>query len=168
MVEKGRLRWSILDLIEDKCTIVAELTLLVLMLITTADVILRYFFSAPIPGVFEITEEYLMPYMVFLGISYVWAKGRHVRVTLLSRRIPVHIYEGVAVGLNSLAFAYFVCLTVTGFERTLRAIRLGEASHGLVQYPLSPAYFVVVIGCGLVAARVLQAVLNGIIANIKK
>ena len=59
----------------------------VLMLLTCADVFLRYFLNRPIPGVFELTEL-AMVVVVFFGLAYTASKNSHIAVDLVVARLP--------------------------------------------------------------------------------
>jgi TRAP-type C4-dicarboxylate transport system permease small subunit len=58
-------------------------TLVVMMLITTADVILRYLFDRPIMGSFELTEI-LMVSMAGLSLAWCTLKSGHIRVDIIT------------------------------------------------------------------------------------
>jgi TRAP-type C4-dicarboxylate transport system permease small subunit len=57
-------------------------TLVVMMLLTTADVILRYLFDSPILGSFELTEI-LMVSMAGLSLAWCTLKSGHIRVDII-------------------------------------------------------------------------------------
>ena len=57
--------------VERVCLIIAGTALIILMLLTTVDTLLRYFFSAPLTGVLEFSEEYLMIALIFMT-SYIY------------------------------------------------------------------------------------------------
>jgi TRAP-type C4-dicarboxylate transport system permease small subunit len=57
--------------------------LVVMMLITTADVILRYLFDSPIMGSFELTEI-LMVSMAGLSLAWCTLKSGHIRVDIIT------------------------------------------------------------------------------------
>jgi TRAP-type C4-dicarboxylate transport system permease small subunit len=59
------------------------IALVVMMLVTTADVILRYLFDRPILGSFEITELLMV---TIAGLSLAWCtlKSGHIRVDIIT------------------------------------------------------------------------------------
>ena len=57
-----------------------------MMCLTTVDVILRYVFNSPIPGVYTLCEM-LMVGIVYLAIAYVQQKKGHVRVDVFIDRL---------------------------------------------------------------------------------
>ncbi len=65
----------------------AMLLLGVMMLLTVADVTLRYLFAKPIYGGMELTE-YLMVCVGTLGLAWCALQGAHIKVDLIVSRLP--------------------------------------------------------------------------------
>jgi TRAP-type transport system small permease protein len=61
--------------------------LFAMMALTFVDVILRYFFNAPLSGSFEVTEL-LMAVLIFCGLPLVSRRGEHVAIDTLERHFP--------------------------------------------------------------------------------
>lgn len=61
--------------------------LFTLMMLTTLDVIGRYFFDKPLPGAFELTEL-LMVLVIFGALPIVTARRRHIVVDILDFAVP--------------------------------------------------------------------------------
>lgn len=66
---------------------VAGATLFALMLLTTADVVGRYFFNAPILGTVELTQQMLAA-VVFLSMPVACWREEHISVDLLDAVFP--------------------------------------------------------------------------------
>lgn len=62
---------------------VAGIVLLLLMLLTVADVAMRYLFNAPISGVWDITQM-AMVIVTFLGFAYSGHVGGHIVIDLIN------------------------------------------------------------------------------------
>lgn len=58
-----------------------------MMMLTFVDVILRYFFNAPLTGSFEVSEL-LMAVLIFCGLPLVSRRHEHVAIDSLERLIP--------------------------------------------------------------------------------
>ncbi|HSH57106.1 MAG TPA: TRAP transporter small permease, partial [Halomonas sp.] len=69
---------------------VAGATLFGMMLLTTVDVIGRYFFNAPILGAVELTQLMLAA-LVFLSLPVVCWRQEHVSVDLLDAIFPARL-----------------------------------------------------------------------------
>jgi TRAP-type C4-dicarboxylate transport system permease small subunit len=150
----------IIEKIENICLYGGVTAVLVLMLATCTDVILRKLFSSAIPGLFEITQEYLMVGLVFLSMSYVYRKRAHVSVTLFLKYIPVRLKPALDMLLEILALAFFGLLTFVSWEAFLEAWQSGETSSGTLGYLMAPAYFLVPLGAGVTTLRVLVGVIS--------
>lgn len=66
------------------------LVVLCMMLATSADVVLRFFFDAPLAGAFEITEI-AMALVIFAGMSLAALQREHITVNLLESRLPERV-----------------------------------------------------------------------------
>jgi TRAP-type C4-dicarboxylate transport system permease small subunit len=67
--------------------IAASALLLLMMLLTFADVVARYLFNRPIRGAFEITELVLLT-LVFAGLPLVSHADEHVTMDFIDRLLP--------------------------------------------------------------------------------
>jgi TRAP-type transport system small permease protein len=90
---------------------VAGALLFAMMTLTFIDVVLRYFFNAPIKGGFEVTEM-MMAVLIFAGLPLVSRKNEHVTIDIMDRFFPagwrrilhVLIHLVCAVGLSGMAW----------------------------------------------------------------
>lgn len=132
-------------------------SILIIMFITTFDLLVRKFYDYAIPSLYELTEDYFMVALVFLSVSTVYYKGGHVRVTLLERHMPERWKGPLEKILKVPSFVLFLLITIKGWEVTVRAFQFGEVSSSVLAYPLAPAFFLVPLGCAFVCARILQS-----------
>ena len=63
------------------------LLILPLMLLTSADVIGRAAWARPIPGIVELSS-YMLDIFILLGVAYTQQVKGHVRVSMLTSRLP--------------------------------------------------------------------------------
>jgi TRAP-type transport system small permease protein len=143
---------------ENICLLGSCAALLAIMLLTTADVLIRKMSDFSIPGLFEFTEDYLMVAIVFLAVSHVYQSGGHVKVSLFEKTIPPVLRKPLAWMKNLAALAFFALIAVTGWESAMSALTFGELSHGAIAYPLAPALFMVPAGAGLTCLRIVQTI----------
>lgn len=139
----------------------AAMFIMVLMFLTTSEVIGRYLFNTPVPGSYEISE-FLLIGVVFLGIAYVQSLKGHVSVDILLGRFPNKIrialdFLGLAIGL----FTFAIMTWQSGFL-AWRAWRLKEYAMGIYHIPYWPAKFVFVLGVALLCTRLIIDVLHDI------
>ena len=122
----------------------AGLVLVGLMLLTTADVAGRYFFNAPLSGVYDFTHFAVLT-MVFLGLSYSAWQGAHVVIELLYDYLPARAKTALRRLINVAGAAMFGViawqLTIESFD--VRAF--GEASN-ITMIPFFPFYWLAALG----------------------
>jgi len=128
---------------------VAGAVLVLLMLLTTADVAGRYFFDSPISGVFDLTH-FAVSIMVYLGLAYCASHGAHVVIELLYDKLP-EAAQGLLDRITNLAGCFL--FAVIGWRTVVQSLdvrEMGEASQ-MMEIPLFPLYCVVAFGSALFA-----------------
>ncbi len=123
---------------------IGSLTMMGLVLLTVADVVLRYFFNSPILGSFELTEFSLI-LLVFFAIPWGTAQKVNVRVDLLVGTLPTRIraiFDSITCFISLLVTALFAWYTI---PQAKYMMKLGSESD-MLEIPLWPFYFVVALG----------------------
>ena len=77
-----------------------------IMVLTTADVVMRYFFNAPVKGAFEITEIMLVA-LIYAGMPLASRKNMHVTTDFIDRILPARGLRLLAVAIHLLCAATF-------------------------------------------------------------
>ena len=91
------------------CTHAGALVLLALLLLTVADVFMRYVFNTPIRGSYELTAEILIPLSVFLAGAHAHDSGDHVVVDIIYEKLPF-IAKWVISMLGHLVYLLIIAL----------------------------------------------------------
>ncbi len=154
-------------LIERICFRLSCSAVLFMMLLVTVDAIARYAFDSPIIGVYEITEDYLMVILVFLGLSYSYRKGAFVRVTTFARYLPGTLRAVIDKLFIAGSIVVFAMIGIGGFNTGVHAARIGEFSSNILHYPLAPAYFLVTVGSVMLCARLIET-LFGLVPDVQE
>ena len=126
-------------------TYAAVISTFVIMCLTTADAVGRYFFSRPITGAFEITTNYLMVAAVFLSLGYSYRKGIFIRVTLLSDHMPKQGKLVVNYFVQLVSILYSIILIVATIKQAFYTINT-RANLGAINFPLGPAQLIIPVG----------------------
>jgi tripartite ATP-independent transporter DctM subunit len=123
-----------------------------MMLITTTDVVLRYLFNSPLPGIFILCEMFMVC-AVYLSVAYVQQQKGHVRVDIIIDRLKgrSRIVIELSILIVSLVAFCLVCWR-TGLN-AWEAWLTDDHSMGLVEYPYWPAKTILSIGVGLLCLR---------------
>jgi TRAP-type C4-dicarboxylate transport system permease small subunit len=146
-----------IDLAERICLTGSAVAVGAIMFLTVVDVILRKLTHHAVPSLYELTQDYFMVAMVFLSVSHVYRRGGHVRVTLFQGLIPRWLKTPLAKVLDLLVLCFFVVIGWAGWNGAAEAWEFREVSSSIMAYPLAPALFMVPLGCGLTAVRVVQS-----------
>ena len=121
--------------------------LILMMLLTVADVIMRYFFNKPIDGSLEITE-YLMAVVVGFALAYTGVKKGHIVVDVLIAKFSPRtqaVINSITYLLSLITFAIITWRTAVyaaGFQK------VGTHSSVLA-IPTFPFVYIVAIGSGI-------------------
>lgn len=132
--------------------LVAGIAVLAMMLLTCADVFLRYFVNAPIEGSFDVTQM-LMVIIVFFALGHCGWTGGHVVVDLLREVFSPALLVALSAAVNAVGAAIMLAIVWQATLTALDFMRTGETPMTV----LIPKYpFILVTGFGsLVYAAVL-------------
>jgi TRAP-type C4-dicarboxylate transport system permease small subunit len=127
-------------------SILAAVSIAVMMIINFTDIIGTKFFLRSVPGALDISEE-LMVFLTLLPIAFVALERGHIRITLLEEHMPS------AVRFVLRMIQYVIATLITGFitwrvfvqfQKTIEVITLKEG----LDLPIWPANLAVVISFG--------------------
>ena len=154
-----------INLMSKMLNIVGVGFLVAMMMLTVADVFLRYAFNKPILGTIELTE-FIMAIVSFSGLAWCAAKSGHARVTLI-----VHRYTKRAQGVLN-AIAFMLCLSVVplvawqGFAASNHARITGKISF-LLEIPAYPFYIVLGVGFTVLTLVIIVLFVKSLIEVVK-
>lgn len=123
---------------------VAAASLVVMMMLTVADTILRYVFNQPILGAFELTE-FMIILLVFFGLAYTQQTKGHVSIDLVADRLP-RTAQGIMGLITSLLATGFISLMV--WRQIVYAERLSNMNQVSRELGLPISPFVVCAAVG--------------------
>lgn len=124
------------------------------MLLVGANVAMRYLVNISIPGSFELTEAAL-PLIIFLSLALTQFHGGHIKVTLLTRRMPPWADRLLGiVGLLAGAM-FFAWAAWAGWIAFMKSFAINEIERGSIRYPVAPIRFAVVLGMVLLVVQFL-------------
>ena len=135
---------SFAKIISRICSFIAAIAAVFLVLLTVGDVLMRFLFSKPILGSFELTE-YLLVVIVFLAIPWATMRGNNVRVELITVRLrkkTQNVLYGISCFLSLLLTALIAWYTI---PQAKYAYELMEKSD-MLDIPTYPFYFLIAVG----------------------
>lgn len=89
---------------------ISGIAILIITLIVTADVVMRYLLNRPLLFAGE-TCEFLLAVIVFTGFAYTFQKGGHIRIELITRRLPSVLRYWMRMATFGAAIIYLIILT---------------------------------------------------------
>ncbi len=146
--------------------------ILVLMLLITVDIILRFVFAAPISGVTEIVEISIL-IIVYLQLTHTLKVGRITRSDALYsrilRRFPV-IGNLMGVGFSLAGIGLMGAVAWGGWPRWLKALDENHfvGNTGVFTFPEWPQLLVLVIGSVMISIQFALLALDNIRAIFGK
>ena len=139
---------------------IAGVMLFGMMMLTTIDVICRYFFNSSILGVYEITE-FMMVCLIFFSLSFAQKLKGHVAVNILVDRFS-HKRRHVFDSCNFLVSIIFLLLIAwMSFSQGIELLSSNRVSRNL-SIPIYPFYFVLALGCVAMALELLRDLITSI------
>jgi len=143
-------RWE--NLANRALGIAAAAIILFMMFLTTMDVLLRYVFNSPLPGVYEL-QEFMLVGAVFLALAYIQSLKGHIYVDLLTNRFSERGQAFLGIFSHTVSLLIFALITWQGGLRAWTAFIRGQSREGLISYPLWPAKWTLTIGAAFFCLR---------------
>jgi TRAP-type C4-dicarboxylate transport system permease small subunit len=123
---------------------IGTVVLLILMLLTTADVAGRKFIDRPVPGAYELAA-YMLAVIVLLGLGFAQQSEANVRIEFLTDKMARNV-QGFFVAFFALGAAVFFSLLVwQGITGSIKAMQTNMGSD-VLHIPSYPFQFLVSVG----------------------
>lgn len=142
--------------------IIAAYVLFVMMLITTSDVIGRYFFLRPVKGAYELVG-FLLLCAATWGMAYCQVQGRHIKVTFLVEKLSPRIQSIITI------LSHFIGFAVSGVM-VWQVVKLGigyfieHASSETLGMPYAPFAVILAIGMVMLAISLVKDLVHNFIS----
>nr|WP_245347596.1 TRAP transporter small permease [Oceanobacillus polygoni] len=109
---------------------VAQVVLIIMVFLVTADVLGRWLFSQPITGAVELTELGLSM-VIFLSIAYTHLKEEHISIDFLVERLPEKVQWIVEALINLIIMVLMVLMALSLFWYAERLFTSGTVTGDL-------------------------------------
>ncbi len=157
----GRAIGFISDKLNTAGGVLSGISVLLMGIIVTYEVVMRYVFRAPTTWVLEISI-YLTIGSVFLGGGYALKEKMHINVDVVTRYFSQRTQVLLQVICLLITGIYCAVLTWFGAEMALKSFRLGEVSPTVLEVPVVIPHSFVPIGGVLILIEVIRQILEGI------
>jgi TRAP-type C4-dicarboxylate transport system permease small subunit len=134
-----------------------------MMLLTVADVSLRYLFNAPITGATELSE-FMMVIVVFPALAWVAVERNHIRVDLLISIWPRRVQLIVEIFVLLLSLGIYCIIAWRAFMESMSV----ETTSSLISVPHSPFYWIMTVGFIMLCLAIISLVIEDVAAMKKE
>lgn len=144
-----------LERLERAGLFVAGAAFIAMMLVTVADVVMRYLFNSPLTWSFDLITNYLMAAGFFLAVSATQARRQHVNVDILARQMPDRLRAAIMAAAGVAVVVLFALIWWAGATQFWEAWSKGLVLDGTIPWPRWPTYLLIPLGLALMVPRLL-------------
>jgi len=146
---------NVLDWLFDICLAIVNVLMSLLIVIIILDVIMTYFFNAPLKWALEVSE-YALAFITFLGAGWLMREEGHLRFEMVIEKLPQKVRSLFEI------FGSLVCLLVSlvivwsGIEVVMSLYEKGALFESVLQWPRWPLIASIPVGFALLAIQLLR------------
>lgn len=129
--------------------LLAGAVLVLMVLLTVADVVMRYVFGAPIFGAQDLAQLGLLV-VVFLSMAHCGRSGGHIAIEVITERLPRRVRRPIAAATAIIGATALLLLAWRAVIAGQRAAEF-EAGSNLLGIPFAPFHGVIALGAALYA-----------------
>ena len=132
------------------------------MFLGVADIVGTQVLLIPVPGPRELTES-TMVLIVFGALAYAQIRRAHIRVELVYFQMRPRVRAVMDVITDLAAIAFFGLILSEAISEARYSYQIGEATVGLIRFPLWPARFTLALGCVLMILQLMLHLVEDVI-----
>lgn len=136
-------------------------------ILVNVDVLLRYFFNAPIIWATEISEAAIL-YVTFLGTERVLRSDSHVKVDILISRISERKRMALEIASSAIGLMVSIILTIFGALVTWDYYVRSIYNPSATELPLAPVIAVIPFGSFLLSVEFCSKIIKAIKGLMRK
>jgi TRAP-type mannitol/chloroaromatic compound transport system permease small subunit len=144
----------LMDRIAWGLSVIGALVLLIMLVVTIADVIADKLLQRPFPGATELVMS-IMPISVCAFLLSLQIKKRHIFIDLLVNRLSPKARVFLQLLTQPCGLFLFGLLTWLTIPMAIHSVRIGEHTGGNVGVPMYPAKVMIPIATGLVTIQMI-------------
>ena len=151
--------------LEDALLLVSCACVLLIVGITTADVVARGVFNAPFAWSHDLITQYLLVAMFFLSLPYVTRIGGHMALDFLARKIRSPTTRSVLALIGETLALLFILGFIVGASGTaLDAFDAGDILPGDLAWPTWPSRLLGPVGAFVLGVRLVVRIVEALAA----
>ncbi|KUO67884.1 MAG: hypothetical protein APF77_12220 [Clostridia bacterium BRH_c25] len=148
------------DLVDKACCVIVVVLLAGMVLVTSAQIICRVFFSALSWS--EEVARYLLVWSTFIGAGCVYKKGGHISVLVAQELLPSKLRKPLQILVHVLCGAFFMLAVYYGFKYTGKQ---GTQLSAALRIPMSLMYMAIPVGSGVMLVHAFNAIIQIFVAK---
>ena len=149
------------------CNLIGAFALIIMLVVTVADVIMNKIFNSPFPGATEVITS-AMPISVFAFLLSTQMKSRHIRIDMILNRLGTKARTILKIGGQGIGIFLFGLLTKLNVPLAIHSYQIGEHTGGSIAVPIYPAKIMIPIATGFLTIQLAYELfksLRGLIAT---
>lgn len=155
---------TMIYLLSKLLAVCAGLSLVLMLLHVSLDVVGKYLFSTPIPGTAEVVASYYMIAAVFLPLAYLEVNNRSIMVELFYNFFPTTARYFCDLLSAICSFLFFFFLAKEGWLIAVQSFEMKEIVEGAWKVVIWPSRFVIpislAVACIAIALRFILLLSN--------
>ncbi len=140
--------------------------LAVMMLLTAADVTLRYLFNRPITSSYELTE-FMLAVLIAFGLAYTAVRKGHISIDFLTSRFSPRV-QAFLSAISSLMGIGLLSLITWQSIVYAESLRVSGSTTMVLHLPIYPIVWVVVVGSAIFCLVLIVDLLNHLAELVEK
>ncbi|WP_323032498.1 TRAP transporter small permease [Paracoccus sp. (in: a-proteobacteria)] len=149
-----------LSALENIAACIAGVMIFLAMVLTSADVLMRYVFGRPLAFTYHLTEFYLMVGMMVLPFSWGFRTGGYIRVMAICAKLPPFFANALLrLGLFA-SLLYTAGMCWLAIVKTAEHYQRGDVQMGVIDWPVWLSWLAIPVGLGLLTLRLLLTLIG--------
>lgn len=141
----------LLHRLTDATALLAGITVCIMMLQVTVDVVGRYVFNSPLPATIAFVSHYYMLFVVFLPLALPERTDGHIAVEIVTERLAPAVQRHLRSWFYLVGgIIYAVMARASWLEAMSKFDTSAKVIENNLPVPIWPGYFILPVGCGLI------------------
>lgn len=146
---------NMLDRFLDLCLAIVNVLLGLLIVIVIVDVIMTFFFDAPLKWALEVSE-YALAFITFLGAGWLMREEGHLRFDMVIEKLPQKVRTVLEIFVSIVGFLVSIVIVWSGIEICISLYEKGALMESVLQWPRWPLIASIPIGFTILAVQLLR------------
>lgn len=142
--------------VEDIALYLGVVAIIMIMMIVSADAVMRYAINRPLIWSYDLIALYLMVVAVFLPTARTYREGNHIGMNIFVLMMSPRVKLVSDIFVSLLMLGFIGVLLWAGWGRTMETLARGELKYGIINYPVWLSHLPVAVGSAALLLRVVH------------